>query len=165
MVARVITEETETETETKKEDTKTKEEDLDNAFKNKFMTATSGLLPGYINPLKNLELKSKENASTIVDYLLAMKEETNSSNLHKRSQIITLTQLSESCSNNQKTFLQMTRDDVLFYLNKSRKSEDIDPMHKWIGTYNLRRSQLFKFFKWLYNPDIEPGKRPNPACN
>ncbi|HET7284992.1 MAG TPA: hypothetical protein VFI70_09930 [Nitrososphaeraceae archaeon] len=92
--------------------------------------------------------------------LLAINEEANPSNLHKRSQIVTLTQLLESC--NQKTFLQITRDDVLSYLNKCRNGEDIDPMHKWIGTYNLRRSYLFRFFKWLYNPDIEPGKRPNP---
>src|SRR5690349_20814645 len=109
------------------------------AFKDsRFETATSGLLNGYVNPLKKLELKSKENATTIVDYLLAINEETNPSNLHKRSQIVTLTQLSESCFN-KKTFLQMKREDVLTYLGKYRKSENDDPMHKWIGTYNLRR--------------------------
>jgi hypothetical protein len=69
-----------------------------------------------------------------------MSEETNPSNMHKRSQIITLTQLSESCfssknsnyigndnndddNDDDKTFLQMTRDDVLTYLGKSRKPE------------------------------------------
>ena len=95
-----------------------------------------------------------------------MNEETNPSNLHKKSQIITLTQLSESCcsskNNNDKTFLQMTRDEVLTYLGKSRKQEDLDPMHKWIGTYNLRRGYLLRFFKWLYNPTLEPNKRPIP---
>ena len=71
----------------------------------------------------------------------------------------------ESCcssKNNNKTFLQMTRDDVLTYLGKSRKPEDIDPMHKWIGTYNLRRGYLLRFFKRLYNPNLEPNKRPIP---
>ena len=35
-------------------------------------------------------------------------------------------------------------------------------MHKWIGTYNLFRIYLLRFFKWLYYPDIEPSKRPKP---
>jgi integrase len=35
-------------------------------------------------------------------------------------------------------------------------------MHKWIGTYNTYRIHLLRFFKWLYNPDIEPGKRTKP---
>jgi integrase/recombinase XerD len=45
--------------------------------------------------------------------------------------------LSEFC--NQKPFSKMTRKDVLGYLNSLRKSEEFDPYHKWIGTYNLRR--------------------------
>ena len=36
-------------------------------------------------------------------------------------------------------------------------------LHKWIGTYNLYRIHLLRFFKWLYYPDIEPSKRPKPA--
>lgn len=35
-------------------------------------------------------------------------------------------------------------------------------MHKWIGTYNAYRIHLLRFFKWLYNPDIEPDKRTEP---
>ncbi|HET7391331.1 MAG TPA: hypothetical protein VFJ51_10945 [Nitrososphaeraceae archaeon] len=56
----------------------------------------------------------------------------------------------------------MTREDVLSYLNKSRKSEDIDTLHKWIGNYNLRRIYLLRFFKWLYAPRLRPDKRPTP---
>jgi hypothetical protein len=51
------------------------EEEEDNEFNNKFAIATSGLLAGYINPLKELKLKSKENATTIINYLLALNEE------------------------------------------------------------------------------------------
>ena len=36
-------------------------------------------------------------------------------------------------------------------------------LHKWIGTYNLYRIHLLRFFKWLYYPDIEPNKRSKPA--
>ena len=35
-------------------------------------------------------------------------------------------------------------------------------MHKWIGTYNLYRIELMRFFKWLYYPYIESDKRPKP---
>ena len=154
MSSKVITKteiETGTGTEAKTKKTKTNQvtittalyqqnQELDRINKNKFEAVTSGLLSCHVNPLKELELKSKENAATIIDYLLAMSEETNPSNMHKRSQIITLTQLSESCcssknsndigndnndddNDNDKTFLQMTRDDVLTYVGKSRKPE------------------------------------------
>ena len=53
----------------------------------------------------------------------------------------------------------MTRDDVLCYLDKYRKSENEDPLHKWIGTYNTRLVTLCRFFKWLHYPDIEDPKR------
>ncbi len=39
----------------------------------------------------------------------------------------------------------MTREDVLSYLDKSRKPEDEDPLHKWIGSYNIRCVILFRF--------------------
>ena len=128
---------------------------------NKFKIATSGILSYRINILNRLQAKSKENASTIIDYLFSMHNEINPSISYKTNQIITLSQLSESY-NNQKPFLQMTRDDILAYLNNCRKSEEIDPLHKWIGTYNTRRIYMLRFFKWLYNPDIEPAKRPTP---
>jgi len=48
-----------------------------------------------------------------------------------------------------KKFINMTREDVLSYLDKSRKPEDEDPLHKWIGSYNIRCVILFRFFKWL----------------
>ena len=35
-------------------------------------------------------------------------------------------------------------------------------MHKWIGTYNIYRIQLTRFFKWLYYPDNAPDQRPKP---
>lgn len=37
-------------------------------------------------------------------------------------------------------------------------------MHRWIGSYNLKLGCFIKFFKWLYYPDIEPGKREKPEA-
>jgi len=55
----------------------------------------------------------------------------------------------------------MTRDDILFYLDKCRKPENEDPLHKWISSYNLKRIILMRFFKWLYYPNIASPKRRN----
>ena len=51
----------------------------------------------------------------------------------------------------------------LSFLDNYRKPESVDPMHKWIGTYNVFRTFLVRFFKWLYYPDIQPNARPKPA--
>jgi integrase len=57
----------------------------------------------------------------------------------------------------------MTREDILLCLDSLRKPESSDPMHRWIGTYNLYRSCYSRFFKWLYYPYIEPKDRKKPS--
>ena len=57
----------------------------------------------------------------------------------------------------------MTREDILAYLTNLRKPEVSDPLHRWIGSYNEQRQRLAKFFKWLYSPEMEVGKRPTPT--
>jgi integrase/recombinase XerD len=56
----------------------------------------------------------------------------------------------------------MTKEDILQYLDSFHRPEASDPLHKWIGSYNLKRSIIVKFFKWLYYPDIESARRLNP---
>jgi integrase/recombinase XerD len=48
-------------------------------------------------------------------------------------------------------------------LDQFRKDENVDPSHKWVGTYNANLINTIKFFRWLYSPDIEPTKRPKPT--
>ena len=38
-----------------------------------------------------------------------------------------------------KKFIDMTRDDVLSYLDKSRKPEDEDPLHKTFKKYDIEQ--------------------------
>ena len=57
----------------------------------------------------------------------------------------------------------MIRTDIVSFLENFRKTEEADPMHKWIGTYNIFRIHLIRFFKWLYYPDIESRSRPKPS--
>jgi hypothetical protein len=54
----------------------------------------------------------------------------------------------------------MARDDIISFLNSLRKPDD--PSHRWIGTYNLYRRHITKFFRWYYSQDIEPKQRPRP---
>ena len=65
--------------------------------------------------------------------------------------------------NDNKLFKDLTRINILGFLDSFRKTETQDPMHKWIGTYNLFRIHIFRFFKWLYYPDIEPIRRSKPS--
>jgi hypothetical protein len=48
------------------------------------------------------------------------------------------------------------------YRLSSRKTEEEDQLHKWIGYYNTKIKIITKFFKWLYYPDIKPEERKSP---
>ena len=62
---------------------------------------------------------------------------------------------------NHKSFKDMTKQDVVLYLNSLRKADST----KWVGTYNNRVLVFRKFFNWLHNQN-EPDKEKwiTPAC-
>jgi integrase len=132
--------------------------DYDDIARRKIDFATAGLYPFIYKDLT--QNVSRENALNIAEYILAMKTETNLSDLYRLSTIQTLSHLSRFSKN--KLFANMTRDEVLFYLDSVRKPDTLDPMHKWIGTYNLKRIVLLRFFRWLYYPNEEPKIRKIP---
>ena len=98
------------------------------------------------------------NQKTIHDYIEARKTETNLASSAQKVMIDTLNRFSR---NTKKYFKDVTRDDVVSFLN-SLRSETEDPNHKWIGTYNLYVVTIGTFFKWLYYPQSEPKERPKP---
>ena len=108
--------------------------------------------------LKDRTRLSKENALTICEYIIAMKREVNPRLSYKKYTIEFLAELSKAVGI-EKKFIDMTRDDVLYYLDSCRKPENEDPLHKWIGSYNTKLVVLSRFFKWLHYPDIEDPKR------
>jgi hypothetical protein len=110
--------------------------------------------------LKDRNRLSRENAMTVSEYVIAMKREINPRYNYVRYTIQYLSELSRTVGISKK-FIDMTRDDILTYLDKNRKPEDEDPLHKWIGSYNIRCVALARFFKWLYYPDINSSKRRN----
>jgi integrase len=103
----------------------------------------------------------KQNALTIAKFLLASTVESNISNSYKEDLIFTLCKLSNYIGKNFKDF---DREDVLSFLDSYRKTEPKDPLHGWIGSYNLHRGFIVKFFRWLYYPDVKPMDRPKPDC-
>ena len=109
---------------------------------------------------KNLRSISEQNITTIIRYVNSVKTEINCSNHYRMDIIDLLTKFAKFLNEN---FKNTTRDDIIRFLDSFRKSETLDPLHKWIGTYNMYRGHLIKFFKWLYYPDIEPAKRQKPA--
>jgi hypothetical protein len=92
----------------------------------------------------------------------SLKSEVNLADHYRRDVIITLCKVSEFKNNNCRSFKDLTRTDLLEFLDSHRKNEIQDPLHKWIGSYNTYRMHLLRFFKWLYAPDIEPSKRQKP---
>jgi len=102
---------------------------------------------------------SKENALTVSNYIIAMQHEINPKPNTIRTVIQFLAELSKMVGIEKKQFKDMTRDDILLYLDSNRKLENDDPMHKWIGSYNVRRMAIFKFFKWLQYPDVDNSKK------
>ncbi|MDP9197441.1 MAG: hypothetical protein M3O24_02625 [Thermoproteota archaeon] len=94
-----------------------------------------GLIPYYDRAIRKT---GSTNANTIVDFLQALKVEINASENYKKSYIVTLTKL--STFHNNKSFKEMTRDDLLSFLDSFRKLEAVDPLHKWIGTFVLQNN-------------------------
>ena len=102
---------------------------------------------------------SKKNTLTACDYIIDMKREINPSLNTIRTTIQFFSGLCKCVKN--KRFEEMTRDDILLFLDLCRKLDSDDPMHKWINTYNSKRAVLFRFFKWLQYRNVtgDPDKR------
>jgi integrase len=118
--------------------------------------ATRDLIPYY---QKLLASQSPDNIQIICDYIAALHEEINPSLSYRKDQLALLCHFAQI---SKKVFRDITRPDIIQYLDSIRRTEEADPLHKWVGTYNLRRTYLHRFFKWLYYPEIEPKKRPTP---
>ncbi len=135
----------------------------DKIIERKIENATEGLSSDCFNILQNRVLSAnEENALTICDYISSLKSEINPSDSYRKSNILLLCTFSIFFKN-AKLFKEVTRENILSFLDSFRKIESVDPLHKWIGTYNQYRIQLMRFFKWLYNLDIEQKKRPKPS--
>jgi hypothetical protein len=133
---------------------------VDDRSNKKIDIATVGLRPDVNASL--YKVSNKDDALSIADYIISMKSEINPSDHYKTDVIKLLRKLSIFCGKDS-PFKQITRQDLLSFLDNFKKPEESNPLHKWIGTYNLYTIHLIRFFKWLYYPDIEPSKGPKPS--
>ncbi|MFZ0566799.1 MAG: hypothetical protein WAM22_02235, partial [Nitrososphaeraceae archaeon] len=124
----------------------------DPLFDRKFDVIAEGIDPFVIKKLRKL---SKENVITITNFLLAINTESNPSKGYRQQLLLRLCELSKFVNN--KEFRQITREDLIQYMDKFRKPESVDPLHKWIGTYNLYLDGLKRFFKWYGTPEVMDG--------
>jgi hypothetical protein len=69
-----------------------------------------------------------------------MKTEVNLSDHYRQDVIKLLCKISKY--HNKKSFKDMSRNDIVSFLESFRKPEASDPLHKWIGTYNIYRIHL-----------------------
>lgn len=114
------------------------------------------------NSLGNLLEKSLNNTKIICKYIITEQNEINIKELTKEGKIKTLIDIAKF--SDFKDFDEMTKEDIFSYLNRFRKSEEDDPHHRWIGTWNNRHIVLLKFFRWLHdqdNPDIKNRRYPD----
>jgi len=116
----------------------------------------------YVEKMLNTLLeKTEDNVIIIYDYIIAEQNEINLKESTKEGKIKVLVGLIKFL--NYKNLNNISKTDILSYLNKFRKNEEIDPTHRWIGTWNNRHMILLKFFRWLNdpnNPDIKNRKMP-----
>ena len=119
---------------------------------------TAGLASYYV---KNLRSIGAMNGAIIVDYISALKIEVNLSDHYRKNMLELLCKFSKH--NNNKHYKDISRTEIITFLDTYRKTDAQDPLHKWIGTYNTFRIGLMRFFKWIYYPEIEPDKRSKPA--
>jgi integrase len=110
-----------------------------------------------------LQKITRENCVVIINYMLAFMTEVSPAQDYRLDTIHKLKQLAEF--HHPKSFKDMTRQDIIDFLDHYRKPESVDPLHKWIGSYEVTRIVLLRFFKWLHRPndDVEYNKRPKPA--
>lgn len=134
------------------------EADYDPNLDRKLDAITAGALPHVKQHL--LTKISRVNCNVIVDYISALQVEVGPSESYRISTIHALKHFAEF--HKPKTFAEMTRQDVVDFLDSLRKPESVDTLHKWIGTYGFYRIILMRFFRWLYAPDLPQRNRPRP---
>jgi integrase len=135
-----------------------------NLILNNKITSITKYQRNYIKTtIDELAKKDPENTNILCDYIIAEQNEINIKESTKEWKIKNLISLLKFVNN--KNFKEITKQDILDFLNNKRKPESIDPTHKSIGTWNNLQILFLKFFKWLNNQDeFDPKKRETPEC-
>jgi hypothetical protein len=90
--------------------------------------AIDGIEKSYGDKLYSI---GENNALVVADYIAAMNTEINLSPSYRGDNIEALTRFSRY--NDNRSFKDLKRADVVAFLDSLRKTEARDPMHKWVG--------------------------------
>jgi integrase/recombinase XerD len=132
------------------------DKDLDRKLSLALETITTDF---YRSLLTDKTKMSRENALTLAEYLIAMKSEINPSPSYIRNNLQFLSELTRFVGIKKK-FEDLTKEDIISFLDNHRKPEDEDPLHQWIGSYNIKCSAILRFYKWVcYRHTEDPKKR------
>lgn len=139
---------------------KSKEE---NVLEQKVDSFTVGFTPFFRKSFQSILSMNLKNTQILLTFL---EKEKNEDNVKQSTLCNHLNMIYLFCKfTNYKDFDKVTKDDVVSFLSSVRKTEDEDPSHKWINTYNNRYMVLSKFFRWLYNKDeYDKEKWISPQC-
>lgn len=107
-------------------------------LKRKIDTITRYQKPYISKMLNELLLQNPINVEIICNYIIAEQNEINMKESTKETKIKRIIHLSKFFSN-KKSFYDMTKENILDYLNNLKKPSSIDPTHKSIGTWNARQ--------------------------
>lgn len=111
----------------------------------------------------HFSLLSDEDAMRFLPILHLSWRKEGAINISPRTatfKIALLTYLALDTGN--KSFIKFTALDIIqSRLSKLEKSDEQDPLHKWIGYYNHHVIGFRKFFKWLYASHIPQEKSDN----
>ncbi|MGH9926825.1 MAG: hypothetical protein ACRD5B_15765 [Nitrososphaeraceae archaeon] len=91
----------------------------------------------------NLALGS--NSETVTEYINALQIEISLTAAYRDLNEWAVRKLSQFHKN--KSFTHIMREEIISFLNSYKKTDSQDPLHKWIGTYNIVRAILIRFFK------------------
>lgn len=117
---------------------------------------------------KNLCMLSEDNIKTVIRYITTTNTDINLSSNYRKDIIELLTRLAryyadKIAANKDFKFKDVTRDDIIRFLDSHRKLKEEDPLNRWVGTYNTYLIHITRFFKWLYAPDTPAKERKKPA--
>ena len=139
-----------------KADQQTKHRARTNSMIKNYYQVTADLKPYRVSQLKRMD----KNSFPIVEFLYSKMREGNLKPASRASTIDRLCQL--SLYHNNKPFKEITQEDIFTYLDTIRKTENEDPLHKWIGTYNISVIKIISFFRWFYQPTLHSNDRSTP---
>jgi integrase/recombinase XerD len=116
-------------------------------IKQQIIEATSGLNNHYVSMM--VERMSVINADLLARFII----------LNRKDSIIAINTIAMYIDgivylenfHRHKDLDKMDKNDIVAFLDSYRKSETVDPLHKWVATYNIRLMVISKFFRWLYS--------------